>query len=63
MIYEWVPRPGAEDEIYGRISDICISLETKGNLQMPELVETVRPLKLSPEARSLYDSMEPGRRY
>lgn len=60
VIYEWVPRPGAEDEIYGRISDICISLETKGNLQMPELVETVRPVKLSPEARSLYDSMEPG---
>ena len=58
VIYEWVPRPGAEDEIYGRISDICISLETKGNLQMPELVETVRPVKLSPEARSLYDSME-----
>ena len=58
VIYEWVPRPGAEDEIYERISDICISLETKGNLQMPELVETVRPVKLSPEARSLYDSME-----
>lgn len=58
VIYEWKPRPGAEDQIYSLISDICISLETKGNVKMPELVETVRPVVLSPEARALYESME-----
>ena len=58
MIYEWKPRPGAEDQVYSLISDICVSLETKGNVKMPELVETVRPVVLSQEARALYESME-----
>ncbi len=58
VIYEWKPRPGAEDQVYSLISDICISLETQGNVEMPELVETVRPVPLAPAARTLYDSME-----
>ncbi len=58
VIYEWAPRPGAEDQVYSLISDICVSLETEGNVKMPELVETVRPVVLSPEARALYESME-----
>lgn len=58
VIYEWTPRPGAAAEVYRKISDICISLETEGNVKMPELVETVRPVVLSPEARAQYDSLE-----
>ena len=58
VISEWKPRPGAEDQVYSLISDICVSLETKGNVKMPELVETVRPVVLSQEARALYESME-----
>lgn len=58
VVYEWKPRPGAEDQVYSLISDICVSLETKGNVEMPELVETVRPVVLSQEARALYESME-----
>ena len=58
VIYEWNPIPGAEDRIYSLISDICVSLEMQGNVQMPELVETIRPVSLSPEARALYESME-----
>lgn len=58
VIYEWLPRAGAEAEVYKRISDICISLETHGYLQLPELIETVRPVVLSPEARDTYDRLE-----
>lgn len=58
VIYEWRPRPGAEEQVYSLISDICISLETQGNVQMPELLETVRLVPLSPAARALYESME-----
>jgi len=58
VIYEWRPRPGAEEEVYGLISDICISLETQGNVEMPKLVETVRSVPLSPAVRALYESME-----
>ena len=58
VVYEWLPRPGAEQEIYDRISDICVSLETEGHVQMPELMETVRPVVLSPAAVKLYEDME-----
>ncbi|WP_298029714.1 DEAD/DEAH box helicase [uncultured Dysosmobacter sp.] len=58
VIYEWTPRPGAAAEIYKKISDICVSLETEGNVKMPELVKTVRLVALSPEARAQYDSLE-----
>ena len=48
----------AADQVYRLISDICISLEIQGNVQMPELLETVRTISLSPTARGLYESME-----
>lgn len=37
---------------------ICVSLETKGNVKMPELVETIRSVVLSPGVRAMYNSME-----
>lgn len=65
VIYEWNPKPGAEAQVCRLISDICISLEInwssdgkKVEIKMPELVETVRPVVLSPMARSLYERME-----
>ena len=58
VIYDWNPRPGAEETVYEKISDICISLETKGLLQMPELITTIRPVVLSSAARAAYDELE-----
>lgn len=58
VIYEWVPRPGAEEEIYSRISDICISMKAKDYLKMPDRVDVARPVVLSAAARELYEQME-----
>ncbi len=58
VIYEWIPRPGAEEEIYSRISDLCISMDAKDHLTLPELVEVSRPVILSPEIREKYNQME-----
>lgn len=58
VVYEWAPRPGAEDEVYSKISDICVSMQARDYLKLPELVETTRPVLLPPEARELYDSVE-----
>ena len=58
VVFDWNPRPGAEEEIAEKISDICISLEADGNLQMPELVTTTRQVILSPESRSKYEALE-----
>lgn len=57
VVYEWVPRPGAKDEVYSAIADICVSM-SRDLLNLPPLVDTVRPVVLPPEARELYDRME-----
>lgn len=58
VIYEWLPRPGAEEEIYRRISDICVSMKARDYLKMPDRVDVVQPVVLSAAARGLYEQME-----
>lgn len=59
----WLPykhelRPGAEDEIYKRISDICVSMRATDHLQMPERIDNVVELTLSSKEEKLYKQME-----
>ena len=58
VVYDWVPKDGAEDEIYRRISDICISMKACDYLKLPELVDVVRAVKLNDEAQAAYTEME-----
>jgi len=58
IIYEWIPRDGASEQIYAKLSDIMISLSAKDHLKMPERIDSIVKLKLTPEAREQYDKME-----
>lgn len=58
IIYEWVPRKGAKEAIYAKLSDIAVSLSAEDYLKMPERIDSVVKLKLPPEARAMYDKME-----
>nr|DAO70451.1 MAG TPA: Chromatin remodeling complex ATPase [Caudoviricetes sp.] len=58
VVYDWVPKVGAEDEIYRRISDICISMKACDYLKLPERVDVVRTVKLDNEAQTVYTEME-----
>lgn len=58
VVYDWVPKDGAEDEIYRRISDICISMKACDYLKLPERVDVVRAVKLNDEAQAVYTEME-----
>lgn len=60
VVYDWVPKDGAEDEIYRRISDICISMKACDYLKLPERVDVVRTVKLDDEAQTAYTEMEKG---
>jgi len=51
-------KPGAEKEIYRRLSDICISMRAADHLDMPERVDNVVELTLSPREEKLYKQME-----
>ncbi len=58
IIYSYKPLPGAEDEIYGRISDITISMKSTDFLDMPELVVTEHRVLLDDSERKAYDEMK-----
>ena len=51
-------KPGAEEAIYRRISDICVSMRAADHLKMPERVDNVVEISLSPREEKLYRQME-----
>lgn len=57
-IFSYAPKPGAEQEIYQLISDICISMKSEDYLTLPDLIYDDIPVKLDSRAQKAYDSME-----
>ena len=57
VVYSYCLRPGAEEQIYQKISDITISMKAMDHLKMPELIRTRTVVKLSSEEREAYDTL------
>lgn len=57
IIYSYRPRPGAEELIYRKISDITISMKSTNHLPMPELVSSEYTVFLDDAERETYDEM------
>jgi len=51
-------RPGAEELIKQRISDICVSMKAEDYIELPERQDIVVPVELDTKARKLYDQFE-----
>ena len=58
IVYSYKLRPGAEEEIYERLSDITISMKALDHLKMPELVSNCCPVYMSDEEQLQYDTMK-----
>ena len=58
IVYQYVLRPGAEEQIYKKISDITISMKALDYLKMPECVSVTHEVEMSPVERDLYDRMK-----
>lgn len=54
VIFSYKPLPFAEEQIYSRIADITISMKSIDHLQMPELVNSEYPVRLSAVERERY---------
>ena len=59
----WLPykhelKEGAEDAIYKKLSDICVSMKATDHLQMPEKVDNIVEVTLSTKEMKLYRQME-----
>lgn len=58
VVFSYKPLPGAEQQIYNRISDITISMKSADYLQMPELVSTRYEVALSDTERERYEELK-----
>ena len=58
VIFSYKPLPGAEEQIYNKISDITISMRATDHLSMPELITAEHIVQLSEKERERYDELK-----
>ena len=58
VVFSYKPLPGAEKQIYGKISDITISMKSADHLQMPELINSRYTVYLSEKEDSRYADLK-----
>lgn len=55
IVYSYKPREGAEEKIYGLISDICVSMKATDHLAMPELINNRIEIRMNEKETALYE--------
>ena len=58
VVFSYKPLPGAEKQIYNKISDITISMKSTDHLQMPELINSRYTVYLSEKEDSHYADLK-----
>ena len=58
VVFSYVLRPGAEEQIYEKISDMTISMKALDYLDMPECVYVNHEVELNSQERKLYDQLK-----
>lgn len=58
IVYEWKQKDEAENRVYEKISDICVSMSAKDWLDLPERVERMVPVTLTASTRKKYEKLE-----
>ena len=51
VVFNWVPKPGAEEAIYAQLQDICVSMKAEDYLSLPERIDRMIRVKLPPKAK------------
>lgn len=58
IVYEWRQKDEAENRVYEKISDICVSMSAKDWLDLPERIERMVPVTLTANTRKKYEKLE-----
>ena len=58
VVFSYVPRPGAEERIYERISDITISMKALDYLHLPDCIYVNHEVEMSPSENRFYDQLK-----
>ena len=58
IVYSYKPLPDAEERIYRKISDICVSMKATDYLEMPERVDNIIEVGMSYNETAMYKRLE-----
>lgn len=58
IVFSYVPKAGAEEEIYNRIQDVAVSLTAANHLKMPPRMDNIIKLKMQTNIKALYNELE-----
>jgi len=58
MVYSYEAKPGTEESILAKISDICISMKAEDYLQLPDITYHEIPVELDSKSRKAYFELE-----
>lgn len=58
MVYSYEAKPGTEQSILDRISDICISMKAEDYLELPDITYHTVPVELDAKALKAYTELE-----
>lgn len=58
MVYSYAAKPGTQESILKRISDICISMKAEDYLQLPDITFHEIPVVLDEKSRKAYGDLE-----
>ena len=57
-VWSYKPREGAQEAIYGLLSDICVSMKASDYLTLPDCISEEIPVKLDEKAQAAYSRLE-----
>lgn len=58
QVFTWKLRPGADKEIFRKISDITVSMKSVDHLKMPECVMNRVPVHMDEREKALYETLK-----
>lgn len=57
-VFTWDLKPGADEAIQRKISDICISMKAEDYLDLPERINNNISIRMNKKAQALYEQLE-----
>ena len=58
VVYDWTPKEGAEEAIYKKLEDLCISMNTEDHIQLPEKRFIRHEVRLPETAMAQYRQLQ-----
>ena len=58
QVWSYKPKAGAQAAVHEAIRDICVSMRAEDYLDLPDRLDEIIPVALTPKARAAYDRLE-----